>query len=126
MRQQTQIMRAIKKQYAQAKRIWNSLRGYFEQNLTSYSYLFFAQISFTAERVYVHYELHTDLPHITRYTGLAFWISGVIFSLVIPFIFILAFLTTFKFPKSAGGRILTITINWGLFAILTLYALLSN
>jgi len=98
----------------------NSLRKYFEDNLTSYSYLFFAAVVGTAFYAYIKYA--AENPKV--FTIPARSSFGIYFAMLYPLLFVVFFLiaslVTFKSPKDIPGKIISYAIHliFAMFIIL--------
>lgn len=96
-----------------------SLRNYFKDNLTAYSYLFFAQVAAVVVSKYFADVLFYKGFKVTNMTFIdtPILIENIIISLVIPMIFIVGFLVTFKYPKNLADRYGLLSFNLFLAAI---------
>ena len=81
-------------------------RGFFEKNVTGFTYLFFAQSLFLIVNVFWRYQLNTSLGKIQTLslTG-GFVIIEILATYAFPFLFVMAAFFTFRYPKNKGDSI---------------------
>lgn len=107
-------MEKLKKTRDKIKRIKNGIDKFFEANLTSYSYLFYAGALVAAVKVYLKYELLILINNIfhSSFPFSLFWVIGLITAISVPLIFVLAFLVTFKYPSKSNDAFIIHIINY--------------
>jgi len=114
-------MKILKRtQHMNKKTVMNSLRKYFEENLTSYSYLFFSAVVGTAFSAYIKYVVENPKVVTTRaQTNLDIYIA-MLYPLLFVVFFLIASLVTFKSPKDIPGKIISYAIHliFAMFIIL--------
>jgi hypothetical protein len=98
------------------------LRNYFTENLTAYSYLFFAQVLAIIVNVYLKYQ--GQHPPAKALVSVWKWENSLI--IFLPFIFILAAIVTVDFSRlQTSGKIIAFCVNFFLFAVVIFYCLFT-
>jgi hypothetical protein len=97
----------------------DSLKAYFKDNLTAYTYLFFAQAVAVAANIYVNFIAHNPPFHLHAFPILILIILSSIYALLMPFLFIIAAVATFNYNSlGKDSRRFMIGINLILCAII--------
>lgn len=102
------------------------LRSFFDENVTGYTYFFFAQALFIAEHIFWQYQLKGSFGKTPFYS---FAGRYAVFTMLVyysfPFLFAIAAFLTFRYPKDFTSRVFFIFMNSTLSLIVYCSTLLS-
>jgi len=88
------------------------LRHFFKENVTGFTYLFFAQAIFIAENIFWRHQFANPSGNIMFQSFSAgFILFTIVFYYSFPLIFALAAFSTFNYPKNKNAQFLFIYIT---------------
>lgn len=96
------------------------LKGYFKENITAYTYIFFAQTLALAINLYLKTGWNKEPTYFIHFPLVILFLVGLVFTLFLPTMFLVAAFTNFEYTDLAlDEKVIAITIN--LFIILVVF-----